>query len=87
MIKSFVVTREMEESRARLEAYKNKIQPYPAYPEEPPTEEPTRVRVTNLTMTDTQISYLRRNLVQYIDKKLKELQDRGKVDKQDYVPF
>jgi len=82
MIKSFIVTREMEDARTRLEAYKNKIQPYPSYPEEDPSEGPTRVRVTNLRMTDTQISYLRRNLIQYIDKKFKELQDKTKVDKQ-----
>ena len=32
-----IITREMEEARARLEAYKDKIKPYPAYPvEEPP---------------------------------------------------
>lgn len=30
----FVITREMEQARARLEAYKNKIQPYPALPKE-----------------------------------------------------
>ena len=30
----FVITREMEEARSRLEAYKNKVQPYPAYPDE-----------------------------------------------------
>lgn len=38
------------------------------------------IKVTNLTMTDTQISYLRKNLLSYIDKELKEYKD--KVDKQ-----
>lgn len=33
-----IITKEMEEGRARMEAYKNKVQPYPGYPE--PSEIP-----------------------------------------------
>ena len=49
--------------------------------EEKPTRE--KLEITHLKMVDAVgIGYLRRNLVQHIDKKFKELQDKGKVDKQ-----
>ncbi len=65
---------EIYAARSRLEAYKLKIQPYPAYPEEPiPVPEPkwTGRQWDKVEQTRAMILYLQNKLNEHIDKLVK----------------
>lgn len=75
--------KEIEESRARLQAYKDKIQPYPSYPiqpQEPIREEPTEVIVKKMFIyvgVDKKALELQKRLVS-LEETLKEHPDKKK---------
>ncbi len=74
--------REIYEARARLEAYKNKVQPYPAYPEE---DTPPKLQVVEHIVRHSQMGKQEFDLLQqtalkadFLEKKVNELLVRRK---------
>lgn len=69
--------REIYEVRARLEAYRDKIQPYPAYPDEPTEPAPQVVehihRFSDMGSKEFDLLQQTALKTQYLDGKLTEL--------------
>ncbi len=73
---TFVITKGMEEARARLLAYKDSIQPYPWLPpllEEPEPPHPTEGKQWyEMKQLKGQVVHLQNKLNEHIDKKQKD---------------
>lgn len=81
---AFPITREMERARARLEAYRDKIQPYPPYPIE---EEPEVIvkKIYPYICVDKKSLELQKRIVA-LESKVEELGDRKrKKDTSKYI--
>lgn len=67
---------EIDEARARLQAYRNKIQPYPAYPDEPlePEHKVVEHIVRHSQMGAKEFDLLQQTArkLEYLEKKLTE---------------
>ena len=79
MSRPFIITREMEQARARLEAYKNTIQPYPALPkEETPITSRQDEDIGYRQLNDRfdrwmgMVNHLENRLNEHLDKKKRE---------------
>ena len=66
---------DIDEARARLQAYKDKVQPYPAYPEDnaPPEIKP----IFRARPVDTEIDQLKAGFL-FLQRKLAEHTDKAK---------
>ena len=82
----FIITREMEQARARLEAYKNTIQPYPAELLQPEELEPVIIKkIYPYIRVDKKALELQKRIIA-IENRLNERLDK-KPQKKGYIHY